>query len=149
MKWTIKEFLKPNDNGDLFNIGQKLAPESGTNMNSHFYVRAWAFCHFLWYYNEGKYREKFLDYLGEVLKGTQGSDKFAKIMGRPNASDWGPIEKEYEWYFHELYARDVGQSPKTRKWALPETEAPKGRMEDDTDWCDVWDENHKGGDKKK
>jgi hypothetical protein len=148
-KWTIAEFLKPNHNGELHDIGERLAPGHGGNMGSHFYARAWTFCHFLWYYDGGKYRAKFLDYLEEVLKGTQSSDKFAKIMGRPNANDWGNIEKEYEWYWQRVLERRVGQDRVTKQWFTPKTDAPEGKVEDDTDFCEIWAENHKGTKKDK
>jgi hypothetical protein len=147
-KWTIKEFLKPNHNGDLLSLGEKLSPGQGPAMASHFYCRAWAFCHFLWFYDSGKYREKFLTYLEAVLKGTQSSDKFAKIMGRPNVNDWGPIEKEYEWYWQKCTSRKVGKSKVTGQWETPKTEAPTGKVEDDADFCEIWDENHKDAKKK-
>ena len=143
-KWKIKEFMKPNDNGALFQLGDKLAPGRGGNMASHFYCRSWAFCHFLWYYDNGKYREKFNQYLGEVLKGTQSSDKFAKIMGRPSVNDWGDVEMEYEWYWHELLLRKVGATRITRKQSRPSSEAPTGKVEDDPDFIEMWKEAHKG-----
>jgi hypothetical protein len=117
-------------------------------MPSHFYCRVWGFVHFLWYYDNGKYRPKLYEYLELVMKGTQSSEKFAKIMGRPNVNDWGPIEKEYEWYWHELLLRKVGRSKVTGEWATPSTEAPTGKVEDDTDFCETWDENHKKDAKK-
>lgn len=144
-RWTIAEFIKPNENQQLLDQGGRLGGKEGSGpwMANLFYSRAWGFCHFLWYYDGGKYRPKFLDYFEEVLKGTQSSDKFAKIMGRPNASDWGNIEKEYEWYWDQLLERKIGQDRVTKQWFTPSTEAPTGKVEDDTDWCDIWNETHK------
>lgn len=142
-KWTMAEFMKPNDNGQLVEIGNRLAPGQGLAMASHFYSRAWTFVHFLWYYDNGKYRPKFYDYFEEVMKGTQSSEKFAKIMGRPNASDWGNIEKEYEWYWMKVLERKVGRDRVTKQWYMPSTEAPSGKVEDDADFCEYWAENHK------
>jgi DNA-directed RNA polymerase subunit RPC12/RpoP len=145
-KWTIKEFLKPNHNGELSTVGQKLSDDG--NMPSHFYCRVWGFVHFLWYYDNGKYRPKFYDYLELVMKGTQSSEKFAKLMGRPNVNDWGPIEKEYEWYWQQLLRRKVGRSKVTGQWETPSTDAPTGKVEDDADFLEMWDENHKKDAKK-
>jgi hypothetical protein len=142
-KWTIAEFMKPNDNGQLVEIGERLVPGQGLAMASHFYSRAWTFVHFLWYYDNGKYRPKFYDYFEEVMKGTQSSEKFAKIMGRPNASDWGAIEKEYEWYWMKVLERKVGRDRVTKQWYTPSTEAPTGKVEDDADFLEYWAENHK------
>ena len=142
-KWTIADFMKPNDNQQLVQIGDKLAPGHGLEMASHFYSRAWTFVHFLWYYDNGKYRPKFYDYFEEVMKGTQSSEKFAKIMGRPNANDWGDIEKEYEWYWMKVLERKVGRDRVTKQWYTPVTEAPAGKVEDDADFLEYWKENHK------
>jgi hypothetical protein len=156
-RWRIKELLKPDDNGSLLDLGGKLGqggPDKATGdggwMANLFYSRAWGLCHFLWYYDNGKYREKFNDYLGLVLKGTQSSDKFAKqIMGRPNSSDWGQIETEFEWYWDQLLRARSGLKPGTQKRFEPETEAPTGNVAGDTDWLEVWNENHKKDEKPK
>ena len=146
--WKIKDFMKPNNNGELTTEGNRLKNGDG-NMGSHFYCRSWAFCHFLWYYDNGHYRPQFLRYFGEVLQGTQSSAKFAKIMKRPNVNDWGTLEKEYEWYWGKLLSRHVGKHQSTGQWEMPSTEAPTGKVEDDADFCEAWDETHKGGGEKK
>jgi hypothetical protein len=146
-KWTIKEFLKCRSNKDLFEIGQKLDRTDG-NMPSHFYCRAWAFCHFLWYYDNGKYRPKFMNFLRETLKGTWSTEKFAKDMGRPNVNDWGPVDKEFEWYWSALLLRDVRKMPSTGRYKTITSDAPEGKVEDDAGFCEAWDEAHKAGKKE-
>jgi hypothetical protein len=136
--WKIKDFMKPNHNGDLATLGEKLAPGFGPNMQSHFYCRVWAFCHFLWYYDNGKHKQAFLDYFKEVLNGTQSSDKFAKIMRRKSVNDWGDIERDYEWYWSKLLERNVDKSKVTGQWPRPSTEAPTGKAEEDEGFMDYW-----------
>jgi hypothetical protein len=137
-RWKIADFLKPNDNQQLVQQGGELAPGQGGNMASHFYARVWTFCHFLWFYADGKYRPKFYDYLEDVLKGTQSSDKFAKIMGRPNTKDWGNIEMEYEWYWSKCLERKVGRDKVTKEWHTPKTDPPAGKVEDDDEFLEYW-----------
>jgi hypothetical protein len=143
-RWKIAELLKPNENESLLQHGERLGGKDGTGpwMANLFYSRAWALCHFLWHYDGGKYRPKFLDYFEEVLKGTQSAEKFAKIMGRPNATDWGNIEKEFEWYWEKLLERKVGRDKVTKERFTPSTEPPAGKVEDDADFCEIWAENH-------
>jgi hypothetical protein len=147
-RWTIKEFLLPNDNGELIRAGDKLLPGNGAAMASFFYVRSWAFTHFLWFYDNGKYREKLLTYLDDVMKGTQSAEKFAKIMGRP-IKDFGPIEMEYEWYWNKLLQRKTEENAVTKQRPTPKTDPPTGRVEDDPEWIDVYNDNRKAKDKDK
>jgi hypothetical protein len=116
-------------------------------MANLFYARAWGLCHFLWYYDSGKHREKFLNYFEEVLKGTQSSKKFTEIMtGKPSAKDFGQMELEFEWYWDRLLARKIGKTPRG-KVETPSTEAPTGKLEDDPDWLEIWKDRKKEGDK--
>lgn len=103
-----------------------------------FQQRSWAFCHFLWNYDSGKYRERFLGLLGDALAGTASSAKFARDMNRPDASDWGDVEMEFEWYWTELVNRRVGRDGATREPLTPSTDAPTGRAEDDPEFCAIW-----------
>ena len=141
-KWDIKDFLKCTSNQDLQTIGQKLEPND-PNMPSHFYCRAWAFCHFLWYYDNGKYRPQFMKFLHDIMTSSWSTDKFAKYMGRPNANDWGQVEKEFEWYWGKLLLRDVRKLESTGQWKSFTSDEPTGKVEDDSEFCEAWDENHK------
>ena len=133
-RWTIRELLKPNDGGEILRLGQKLAAGSGWNMGSHFACRAWALVHFLWNYDGGKYRPQFVAYLREVLAGKPSSATFAQIMGRRGDDDWGPVEKQFEWYWGRLLALPS---------EAPSTEPPAGRMEDDLAFDLDWDAKRK------
>jgi hypothetical protein len=118
-------------------------------MPSHFYCRVWAFCHFLWYYDNGKYKQAFLDYFKEVMNGTQSSDKFAKIMRRKSVNDWGDIEMEYEWYWTQLLERKVGKNKVTNQWERPSTEPPTGKAQDDEGFVSYWQDKIKEEKEKK
>ena len=147
--WTISDFLAPETGGELMSRGERLAPGEGGRTRAVFDCRVWAFCHFLWSYDEGKYRSRFLDYMGLVLAGTESSAKFATdIMKRPNADDWGPVEMEFEWYWREILLRKVGRDVTTKTWFTPSTDPPQGRADDDVDFVEAWDAKHKAAEKR-
>jgi hypothetical protein len=110
-------------------------------MAAWFNDRAWAFCHFLWNYDRGLYREVFLQHLGTVLDGTDSTENFAKVlMKRPSASSWGDVEMQFEWYWRQLVQRKVGKDPTTHADFTPSTDAPEGRP--DEDYVRAWKANH-------
>lgn len=142
-KWTLNQLMKPLYSADQTVIGEKLAPGGGGRMTSFFECRAWAFCHFLWNYDGGKYREQITDFLGCFLDGTASSHKFAhEIMKRPSISDWGDFEMEYEWYWTKLLERKVGQTKITHTWATPTTTPPEGTVENDEEFLAWWKDAH-------
>lgn len=131
-KWTIEQLLKPNSNPDLQRMGNEMLPGQGGLMTNIFYARAWGLVHFLYYYDNGKYRENMLQYLETVLKGQQSANGFAKIMGRPDASSWGDIAEEFEWYWDKLHARGVGYKNVSRTtWYDMPTTPPEGKWSKD------------------
>jgi hypothetical protein len=143
-KWTIAELLRIEASFErrvpaVLRRGEWLAPGRGPSMSELFTVRAWAFCHFLWNYDGGKYRDRFVTFVGRVLDGAGTAEVFAtEIMGRPSAADWGDVEKEFEWYWTKLLERKVGRDRKTRQWYEPSTDPPSGTVEQDADFCEIW-----------
>jgi hypothetical protein len=141
-KWTLAELMKPIDHGSE----QRLVAEtSPIGMTYLFCTRAWAFCHFLFHYDGGKYRPKLAAFVRESLKRPTTSAQFAESMGRKDAADWGPVEREFEWYWSQLLDRDTGKDKKTGEWAKPSTDAPTGRVEDDAAFCAAWKAKHPDG----
>ena len=140
-RWTIEELLKPvGDERQPTNL-RYFDSDGVLSMSGAFECRAWAFCHFLWNYDGGMYRNKFIQFVGRVLDGTGTSEAFAKeIMGRPSLEDWGDFEMEFEWYWSKLLERRVGRDKKTRQWYEPSTEPPNGTVYEDDDFLDVWEE---------
>lgn len=138
-RWTIEQLLRPTSSAEVDSRGQRVDPGS-TGMASLFAVRSWGLCHFLRHYDGGKYRPQFVQWLRMVMTGKPTSFDLARIMGLPDASDWGPVEREFEWYWSRLIERKVGRSKTTGEWNRPETGVPEGRVEDDPDFCEVWEE---------
>jgi len=136
-RWTLKQLMKPRNVADAATLGEKLAP--GRGARSGFDARAWAFCHFLWNYADGKYRAQFTDFVGRVLSGGSSSQQFAaEVMKRPGIADWGDVEREYEWYWNKLLERKVGRRIVSRVWETPTTDAPTGVVEDDEEFLEYW-----------
>jgi hypothetical protein len=114
-------------------------------MTSFFSARAWAFVHFLWNYDAGKHRAKFVAFVRASLAGPTTSAQFAKSMGCADAAHWGLVEREFDWYWDQLLDRRIGKDKKTGEWAKPSTDAPTGRVEDDQAFCDAWNAKHAVG----
>ncbi|MEN8148743.1 MAG: hypothetical protein ABFS86_02900 [Planctomycetota bacterium] len=93
-EWTFSELLAARGNRDLRTGG-------GRHMPALFYGQAWALVHFLWNFEDGKYRAKFLEYFKGELRGKSGVREFKKIFGvdKPEGSQ---MEKEYWKYVDEL-----------------------------------------------
>ena len=145
-KWTIGELLRIQtaDAGStscVIDRGESLAPGQGLSMADLFTARAWALCHFLWNYDRGKYRDRFVEFVGRALDGNATSERFAtEVMGRPSAADWGDVAMEFEWYWNQLLARKVGRNRQTKEWYQPSTEPPQGTV--DAEFRAVWAESH-------
>ena len=143
-EWTLAQLLHPRSFGmDNDNAIALVAGEAGPpypEVPPAFRTRAWAFCHFLWNYDGGKYRDKVVAFTGRVLDDTGTSDVFAKeIMGRPSAADWGEIEMEFEWYWSKLLERLPGPNPVTREPRDTMTDAPEGEV--DPGFREMWEQN--------
>lgn len=165
--WTVEELMKPQSWGSSLS-GAEVDPAVGWAsvradaltglvpdrrdplMSLAFQNRAWAFCHFLWHYDGGKYRDRFVEFVGRALRGEATKEMFAAdVMGRPNASDWGDVEMEFEWYWSKLLDRKVGRDKVTKQWYEPSTDPPEGTVE--ADFREMWAETHKSpaaGEKK-
>jgi len=130
-RWTIEELLKPANLEAVFVEAARLDGPSGATIASCFTIRAGALCHFLWNYDDGKYRQAFLDFVRLSLAGPATSSEFAKLMKRKNASEWGDVEMEFAWYWDRLLDRRSGKDAKTGEWFTPSTDAPTGRVEDE------------------
>ncbi len=142
-RWTLADVTSPQTADDV----GKIAASHHVNDDQPMWslaVRSWAFCHFLWNYDGGKYRPKFVAFVREALEAPTTSARFAEMTGRPSAAEWGPLEMEFEWYWDRLLERHPGRDPKTREVNRVPTDAPPGRVEDDPDWIGGWKAAHGG-----
>jgi hypothetical protein len=127
--WTVAKLLAIRTDGDVPPAAEKLVPGRGGDMQRLFRARAWALVHFLRNYDDGRYRDRLVAFTGKALRGEATAASFARLMGRSDASSWGDVEREYEWYWSELLKRRVGWKTKgrTSHWETV-TEAPLGRV---------------------
>jgi hypothetical protein len=143
-KWSLAKMLLPNHNGDMMQMGGEVIPGRPDLAANLFYAQAWAFVHFCFNYDNGKYKQQFLNYMETVLKGTHGPESVAKAFGLPNAEDFGDIEKEYDWYYNLLLRRVPGKKS-NGTWRTPDTDPPQGTWSPDGSEDDG-DDYDSGGD---
>ena len=67
-----------------------------------FFLRAWSFCHFLWYGDDGRYRDRLVDYLGRELHGESGPAVFSDAFWREETPDWPGIETRWRAHVEAL-----------------------------------------------
>ena len=134
-KWTIEQLIQPNHNGELLTQSGKLYPQNGVYMANLFYARAWGLVHFMWFYDNGKYRSNITDYMGTVFKEEHGPDALAKCFKRKSPKDWKGIEDEFEWYWDRCLARQIGfRNPESRSNPYnTETDPPEGKYDPNAD----------------
>ncbi len=129
--WTISDLLEPNHNGELLQKSAELLPHNPTFMANIFYAQAWGLIHFMWYYDNGKYRGNLLDYQERVFQQEHGPEAFAKALGVAGPDDFGNVQKEFDWYWNLLLRRKVGRKRGSSQWETPLTTPPEGRWEPD------------------
>jgi hypothetical protein len=139
-KWRIADLLRPTKHADDVSDRSRVHHGGELAMPALFALRSWAFCDFLWRYEDGRYRPAFLGQLRDVLAGTGTSEAFATRMGRPDVDNWGDVEMQFEWYWRGLLLCDARKSRRTGEWKVVRTEAPSGRVEDDPDFIELWRE---------
>jgi hypothetical protein len=135
-KWSLSKMLLPNHNGELMQMGNEVIPNRGDLAANLFYAQAWAFVHFSWFYDNGKYRDKFLNYMELVLKDEHSPEALARTYGLPSAEDFGEVDKEFDWYWTQLLRRKIGKKKSGAGWWLTDTDPPEGSMEEEGDGGD-------------
>jgi hypothetical protein len=97
-EWNLEDLLAASDSDDL--------DRRGGRMGALYYGQAWAFISFLWNFEDGKYREKFLTYFGRELAGESGLKVFKEVFGVTEVKG-SELEKEYLGYCERL----INQTP--------------------------------------
>jgi hypothetical protein len=108
-EWHINELVGVANRIQMTQqAGRKDKTKEGiARLSSLFYAQAWAFCHFLWFYEDGKYRDQLLAYLDSELHGRSGYRYWADLWKRDRSwqnADWSDIDKEWRTYARELWA---------------------------------------------
>ena len=98
--WSLTELLQVGANPDISRWCQRKARAAGNMryagmLSSLFYAHSWLFCHFLWNYEDGKYRGKFMEYMALELEGQSGFEVWKKVMKDVcPGGDFTKLEKE-------------------------------------------------------
>ncbi|MBI4879681.1 MAG: hypothetical protein HY812_08495 [Planctomycetes bacterium] len=78
------------------------------------YSEGWALIMFLNYFQDGKYKELFDEYLMAELTGNGGGDRFAEIFFLEEDEDWADLESEFrQFVFGDL--RAMGREHRKKK----------------------------------
>ena len=78
-------------------------PNAGESFADLFSAQAWFFVYFLNRFENGKYREAFLNYARLEFSGDGGRPGFRKAFGLKLEVNYEPIEKEYLAYLREVF----------------------------------------------
>ena len=69
-------------------------------------AQSWAFAHFCWYYDGGKYRDVFRGLVRDAVRGKPlDPATVATAFGLADPTDWGRIQEEYDWYWDACISR--------------------------------------------
>ncbi|MHC4470528.1 MAG: hypothetical protein ACYS99_06135 [Planctomycetota bacterium] len=108
-EWPLKDLLGVHNQVELRRKGMEIGGITGGHMGSLYYAQSFTFIHFLWNFENGKYKEKFLEYFKLELEGKSGIEVFAKIWwGEEKGSDWrnldwSALDKEWRGYVQKLW----------------------------------------------
>jgi hypothetical protein len=86
-QWTLQEVIEMKNSMQLGMLAARKQPDAPQAMVSLYYAQAWALNHYLYYGNEGKYREKYLKVIHEEMNCRSGSDVFYACMGAGQGED--------------------------------------------------------------
>jgi hypothetical protein len=132
--WSLRDLVRPRHSSDAYQAAFALRSAPPREMVHLFWAQSWAFAHFCWYYDGGKYREPFRTLVQDSLRGrTLTPAVVAESFGAASADDWGTVQVEYSWYWESCLNRKVGPKVDPRRdevigWWTPETAPPRGAM---------------------
>jgi hypothetical protein len=94
-EWKLSDLLRATGNADVMRRRGYWA--------NLFYCQGWAFTYFLWHYEDGKYRDKFMEYTKREFHGDSGPDVFKEVFGVGiDEIEGSEMAKEFEEYAKEL-----------------------------------------------
>ncbi len=103
--WSFKELMGIRTGPELQQRSRRKGlVKHQSRLSSLFYAQAWSWVYFLYNYDNAKYRDKLIEYMGKELKGVSGPEEFAKTWGAGDDYDWGPVEKEWRGFVDKLWA---------------------------------------------
>jgi hypothetical protein len=108
-EWSFEELLDVSTGQDLQRKSAQKGLADAGRLSSLFYAEAWAWCHFLYFHENGKHRQLLLDQLRHELDGDSGPDVFkSKVWKKkPGDPEWNAMKEEFEKYVQKLWS-DLG-----------------------------------------
>ncbi|MHC4470526.1 MAG: hypothetical protein ACYS99_06125 [Planctomycetota bacterium] len=85
-EWTLPDLLGVRHDQGVRRKGMEIGGITGGHMGELFYTESWSFCQFLWFFRDGKYRQRFLDRLA------------CELQGSSVVPDWAGMEPEWRGY---------------------------------------------------
>ena len=108
-EWTFEEMMDISTGQDMQQKAQRKGLADAGRLSSLFYAQAWAWCHFLYFHENGKYRQLLLDQLKQELSGNSGPAVFKEQVWKTKPGDpaWNTMKEEYGKYVEKLWT-DMG-----------------------------------------
>jgi hypothetical protein len=113
-QWTLEEIVKMTGKQQLDVLAKTKFGEKALMMNSLYYAQAWALNHYLYFGDEGKYRERYLKIVHEEMNVRSGYNTFMRCMGVGDSEAERKtflegLEEEWKQY-QELLIRNLNKS---------------------------------------
>jgi hypothetical protein len=108
-EWTFEELMDVSTGQDMQQKAQRKGLADAGRLSSLFYAQAWAWCHFLYFHENGKYRQLLLDQLKLELNGESGPAVFKEKVWKTKPGDaaFTAMKEEFEKYVQKLWT-DMG-----------------------------------------
>ncbi|MHC4472217.1 MAG: hypothetical protein ACYS99_14800, partial [Planctomycetota bacterium] len=104
--WPLEKLLSVGSRDEMREEGAMLGGIADVEkMSLIFRAQAWSFCHFLWSYRSGRYRDRFLEYMGKELEGSSSPDEFEKTLWGGKKTNWPALEKEWRSHVNRLWSK--------------------------------------------
>jgi hypothetical protein len=104
LEWTLPELLAVRTGTDLLRHSARKGDQ--TRLASLFYAQAWSFVHFLYHFDDGRYRDRFLAYAEKEFHAVTGPEVFEKFWFGGEPADWSGVEAEWLAYVEGLLEDD-------------------------------------------
>jgi hypothetical protein len=105
--WSLEELLEIRTTGEL---RQRARSKGYSSFNDGgfevlFDCQAWSFVHFLWHFEDGKYRGRFLTYLDLEFHGQGGPESFRKAFWGREEPDLETLAAQWRRHTDELLSK--------------------------------------------
>ena len=102
--WSLEEVLSIRTGSELQQRARRKGLSGAHDQRVLFHAQAWSFVHFLWHFEDGKYRERFLEYVGMELRGQTGPKEFQRVFWGDEEPDLERLDNEWRNHIEELLA---------------------------------------------